>query len=191
MAFSVGFCPLHPLIFNSEIIAMNSLRFVLIVVILSVPLHLHATTTNSSSNLLPFTIVNNTYDTELDIYSLINRERTRRDLKMLVWDDRLANIARSYSRQMAIGGFFAHADPAGKMVQDRVWNARLHRWKKVGENLFWVKSEDDFRELAVRRWMDSPTHRENVLDDSWTSTGIGIWQADNGRFYVTQVFLSD
>ncbi len=170
---------------------MNSLRFVLIVVILSAPLHLHAATTTSSSNLVPFTVVNNTYDTELDIYSLINRERTRRDLKMLVWDDRLANIARSYSRQMAIGGFFDHSDPKGQMVQDRVWNARLHRWKKVGENLFWVKSDDDFRGLAVRRWMDSPTHRENVLDDSWTSTGIGIWQAANGRFYVTQVFLSD
>lgn len=130
-------------------------------------------------------------EVEYDIYALINRERVRRRMNLLIWDDRLASIARAYSRNMAVHNFFDHADRQGRMVQDRIQQARIRKWSKVGENLFWVENTDRYASLAVRKWMDSPTHRANVLDREWTTTGIGVWQSGNGRIYVTQVFLAD
>lgn len=128
---------------------------------------------------------------EAEIYNRINRERVRTKRSLLIWDERLAEIARGYSREMASQGFFGHSDPSGRKVQDRIEMARIRNWRKVGENLFWVESRDNFGPLAVRLWMDSPSHRDNILDRDWKSTGIGVWRSENGRFYVTQIFLSD
>lgn len=112
-------------------------------------------------------------------------------MSLLIWDEKLAGIARGYSREMATKNFFDHSDPRGYMVQDRIELAHIRNWRKVGENLFWVQDREDFSAMAVRLWMDSDSHRENILDSDWTTTGIGVWRAGNGRYYVTQVFLAD
>jgi uncharacterized protein YkwD len=128
---------------------------------------------------------------EAEIYNRINRERVRTKRTLLVWDERLAEIARGYSREMASKGFFGHSDPHGRKVQDRIEKARISNWRKVGENLFWVETQDNFSPLAVKLWMESPSHRDNILDRDWKSTGIGIWRSESGRFFVTQIFLAD
>lgn len=110
---------------------------------------------------------------------------------MLVWDERLARVARDYSRQMSKESFFGHVDPRGKAVQDRIGRTDIISWRKVGENLFWVADLDDFGPLAVSKWMASPTHRDNILDREWTTTGIGVWCNDDSRCYATQIFLTD
>ncbi|MBX3243665.1 MAG: CAP domain-containing protein [Acidobacteria bacterium] len=134
---------------------------------------------------------NNKNALENDIYIKVNRQRTRRHMNMLVWDERLAEVARAYSRQMARENFFAHADPKGRMVQDRIVDTDIIQWKKVGENLFWVADLDDFGTLAVNRWMASASHRENILDREWTTTGIGVWCNNENKCYATQIFLMD
>ncbi|MBX3290779.1 MAG: CAP domain-containing protein [Acidobacteria bacterium] len=132
-----------------------------------------------------------TKELESDIYARVNRQRTRRHLNMLVWDERLARVARDYSRQMSKESFFGHVDPRGKAVQDRIGRTDIISWRKVGENLFWVADLDDFGPLAVSKWMASPTHRDNILDREWTTTGIGVWCNDDSRCYATQIFLTD
>jgi uncharacterized protein YkwD len=130
-------------------------------------------------------------DTEREIYLLINRERVRQKLGMLIWDDHLAMIARGYSAQMASENFFDHIDPAGNGVEHRAFRANLVNWRKIGENLFYIRDVTEFSPIAVRMWMESATHRQNVLDRGWTSTGIGIAKAADGRIFVTQVFMTD
>jgi uncharacterized protein YkwD len=129
--------------------------------------------------------------TEHQILALVNHERVVRELGILIWDDQLAKVARDYSIQMARQGFFDHMDPSGFSVEDRAYRANLRSWRKIGENLFYVADLDDYSQLAVRMWMQSSSHRRNVLDRTWTSTGIGIAKSANGRTYVTQVFLAD
>jgi uncharacterized protein YkwD len=41
----------------------------------------------------------------------------------------------------------------------------------------------------VKMWMESPTHRENILDRSYSSAGVGVATARDGRVYVTQIYL--
>lgn len=128
---------------------------------------------------------------ETEVFELINRERLRAHLGGLVWDDRLARLARDYSRRMAREGFFDHYDPEGQTVVDRAQAARLKNWRSIGENLFVCDDHPYFATTAVRGWMKSPTHRTNILDRGWTATGIGIATASDGSIFITQVFTGE
>jgi len=126
---------------------------------------------------------------EFEILVLINAERTRRGLNQLIADDDVREIARKYSEKMAKENFFSHYDSDGKSVLERAKAARLKRWSKIGENLFSVENLADFDDFAVRNWMKSPAHRENILDKDWTTTGIGIAESKDGEIFITQVFI--
>lgn len=126
---------------------------------------------------------------EDEIFALVNIERERNNLKVLVWDNQLAEIARNYSRQMARENFFDHFDSQGADVVVRAKNARLKHWSKIGENLFSVKNLTFFGDFAVKKWMNSPTHRENILDADFNTGGIGIAESDTGEIFITQVFV--
>ena len=128
---------------------------------------------------------------EGEVFQLVNRERSRAHLTTLVWDDRLAKLARDYSRQMAREGFFDHYDPRGRTVTDRALAARIRDWSMIGENLFMCEDHPYFATTAVRGWMRSQTHRTNILDRDWTTTGIGIATARDGSIFVTQVFTHE
>ena len=125
---------------------------------------------------------------EYDVFQAINRERSKARLGTLEWDGRLAKLARDYSRQMAREGFFGHYDRNGRTVTERALSARIKDWSTIGENLFFCEDHPYFVQTAVRGWMKSPTHRTNILDRDWTTTGIGIATARDGSIFVTQVF---
>lgn len=126
---------------------------------------------------------------EREIFQLVNAERAKKRLGAMEWSDRLANMARAYSKQMSKERFFSHYDEEGKSVTDRAYSRKIFDWKKIGENLFYSRGIDDFTAFAVKGWMRSPTHRENILDPVWTETGIGAYQGDDGKIYVTQIFV--
>jgi len=126
---------------------------------------------------------------ESEVFNLVNRERSRAHLGGLQWDERLAKVARDYSRRMAREGFFDHYDPDGKTVLDRA--ARIPGWARIGENLFVCDEQPNYTAVAIRGWLKSPTHRTNMLDRTWTATGIGIATARDGSIYITQVFTSE
>lgn len=130
-------------------------------------------------------------DDEYQIFELVNAQRRRSRLNDLIWDDNLARMARSFSKKMAKENFFAHADFDGKTVVNRAEDSRIKDWSKIGENLFYFEGNHNFDELAVKSWMKSPTHRQNIMDENWTATGIGIAESRDGRIYITQVFLED
>jgi uncharacterized protein YkwD len=125
---------------------------------------------------------------EGEIFELVNRERSKARRGTLVWDDRLAKLARDYSRRMAREGFFDHYDPDGRTVIDRAESSRLGNWSFIGENLFVCESHAAFTQTAIRGWLESRTHRTNMLDRGWTSTGIGIATSRDGSIFITQVF---
>jgi len=126
---------------------------------------------------------------EADVFDLVNRERSRAHLGSLAWDEDLARVARDYSRRMASEGFFDHYDPNGKTVMDRA--ARLRNWSSIGENLFVCDEHAGFAATAIHGWLNSKTHRTNMLDRAWTATGIGIATARDGSIYITQVFTRE
>ncbi len=128
-------------------------------------------------------------ETEFEIFDLVNKERRRQNLDELEWNDDLARLARDYSSKMARGKFFDHHEPNGATVVERAKDARIKKWSKIGENLFYCEGNYDFSYFAVKNWMKSPTHKDNILDADWTNSGIGIAESRGGQIYVTQVFI--
>lgn len=128
-------------------------------------------------------------ESEVEIFNLINKERRRKNLDELEWNDDLAQLARDYSNKMARGRFFDHHEPNGATVVERAKIARVKNWSKIGENLFFCEGIYDFSYFAVKNWMKSPTHKDNILDAAWTDSGIGIAESRSGQIYITQVFI--
>lgn len=82
--------------------------------------------------------------------------------------DTLANVAFGHASDMAIHGYFEHADLGGHSPADRV-RAVGYREKLVGENIaYGPKSADE----VVQGWLDSPGHCENIMDPRFAEMGI-------------------
>jgi len=119
-----------------------------------------------------------------EVVDRTNAERTRRGLRPLTVDTRLAAAAQAHSADMVQRGFFAHESPDGRQVWDRAVAAG-YAYRKVAEN---IAAGQRSAEEVVRGWMESPGHRANILDGDLTQIGVG--RADGGSYgvYWTQVF---
>ncbi len=126
---------------------------------------------------------------EFQIFALVNAERAKRGLSQLLMDADVTKIARAYSIKMARENFFSHYDAEGNSVLERAKAARLKHWSKIGENLFSIANLAAFDRFTVKKWMDSPTHRQNILAPEWTTAGVGIAESEDGEIFITQIFI--
>ena len=135
-------------------------------------------------------VVINTAEVGRSAFELINKKRAQSGLRPLIWSDELAEVARVHSSNMAEFNFFSHRGLDNKMVSDRADALRVGRWRAIGENIAFNRGFQDPVAKAVELWLDSTTHRKNLLDQSWQESGIGVAVAEDGSFYFTQVFLA-
>jgi uncharacterized protein YkwD len=126
---------------------------------------------------------------ELRAFAMINRKRVEAGLNPLTWSAKLEGVARIHSTDMARRAYFAHRSPSGKVVADRVDDARLGDWKAIGENIAVNRGYPDPVTRAVEGWVISPQHKSNLLARNWTESAVGVAIAADGSFYFTQVFL--
>ena len=76
---------------------------------------------------------------------------------------------------MARKGYFEHDSANGTAFWRRIerfYPSRGFRSWTVGENLLWA-TDTYGAGFAVREWMHSPPHRENILSREWREIGIG------------------
>ena len=124
---------------------------------------------------------------ETRVRQQINKIREEHGLQPLELNERLAGVARDYSRQMAQHDFFSHTGVDGKQVGERARAAGIAYWV-VGENLFKSTNAPQPVPLSIEGWMNSPGHRDNILHADYRETGVGIWR-DGNTYYFTQLFL--
>jgi uncharacterized protein YkwD len=106
---------------------------------------------------------------EQKMFDLVNSERVKVGLKKLVWDDKIRDVARAYSRDMFERRYFSHISPEGKDVGDRLNEAKIGFFV-AGENLAYAP--DVLR--AHEGLMNSPGHRANILNSQFGKIGIGV-----------------
>lgn len=121
-------------------------------------------------------------DQRAAILQMVNAIRQEHGLSPLAHDLRLEASAQEYADRMARDGFFAHIDPQGKEIRDRMKVAGYYdrsfslscnclRGFALGENL--AKGQKSAKE-AVDDWMKSTEHRGAILNPAYTDTGIGL-----------------
>lgn len=121
--------------------------------------------------MLKFTYQDGTVDqkTEQKMLALVNEERVKIGLKPLIWDEKLAEVARKHSRDMFERGYFSHENLDGLSPFDRM-EAGGVSFKVAGENIAYAASVD----LAHGGLMRSPGHRANILEEDFGTVGIGV-----------------
>ncbi len=134
-------------------------------------------------------VVVNTMAVEKAAFELLNQKRSENGLKPLAWSDQLASLARLHSQNMAEQHFFSHRGLDNKMVSDRADDIGLSKWRAIGENIAFERGYQNPVEKAVELWLDSPAHRNNLLESTWKESAIGVAVAADGSYYFTQVFL--
>jgi hypothetical protein len=118
---------------------------------------------------------------EFLMYYITNAFRGTHGLPALLWNDKLADAARTHSKDMEKRGFFSHTNPEGLEPHERIIAAGYNAVASA-ENIYMDTSGVDPVE-AMDAWINSPSHRMNLLIKECDELGVGL----SGN-YVTQNF---
>ena len=124
----------------------------------------------------------NSGKTEKDILKLINKNRNQNNINDLVMDETLCGLAAV--RACEASKKWSHERPNGTRFYT-VFSDYNVRITKVGENL--AKGSLD-PETLVNAWMNSDSHKENILNGEYTKTGIAIYRTATGNVFIAQLF---
>ena len=150
------------------------------------------------------------------VHELVNLKRTQGGPPALASDAALSAVARGHSEDMAAqGGYFDHESSAGLSPSDRAEEAG-YRCRKdydtyytegIAENIYqgWLYGSTTYvlpvpigvkdylspRAIAAGAadgWMDSPGHRENILNPAYDRVGTGVAIAQDEHVLIIQNF---
>lgn len=105
-----------------------------------------------------------------NLIELTNKEREKKGLPTLVENEALNKAAKLKAEHMFSENYWAHFAPSGKTPWDFILGAG-YRFTFAGENLaknFYSSDE------VVKAWMNSKTHRENLLNSKYKDIGIAV-----------------
>ena len=98
-----------------------------------------------------------------------NAFRAQHSIRDLTWNPDVADVAQAYAEFMAEESYFDHVDPDGQNPGDRLESAGLIYYY-YGENINagYYDAED-----SMNGWINSPGHRDNLLNTNFTQIGVG------------------
>lgn len=103
------------------------------------------------------------------VLKLINKARNEAGLSSLKMGSTLLKIARLKAADMVSKSYFSHTSPTYGSPFDMMRSYSIN-YISAGENIAGNPSLED----AVKAWLNSPTHRENILSNKFNYVGIGI-----------------
>ncbi len=129
-------------------------------------------------SVLPQTVGSNqpqtlAYSTEMSVSQLLshtNSERTSRGLDALTINSKLNNSSGSKASHMVTNDYWAHNAPDGTSPW-HFFESAGYNYQKAGENLAYGFSTSS---ATVTGWMNSPSHRDNMLDPDYDEVGFGF-----------------
>jgi hypothetical protein len=107
-----------------------------------------------------------------EVIALTNDERADNSVGQLRENGQLDAAAQAKADDMAANGYFSHIGPDGKEPWAWITGAG-YSYKSAGENL--AVRFSDSRDV-VEAWMNSPTHRANIVKPVYEEIGVGVAQ---------------
>lgn len=105
-----------------------------------------------------------------NIVSLTNVERTQNELPQLKEDKVLDMVAQAKLNDMLANNYWDHISPTGTKPWD-FFKKNGYSYVYAGENL--AKGYIDSGS-TVKAWMNSPTHKDNILSSRYTEIGVAV-----------------
>lgn len=157
------FIPHHKNNFKAKVIHLHSLATYLIFFMI---IGFAVNQVNNRTNVLG-------YATDITVEKLLeltNKEREKAGLEPLTYNDQLAAAAQSKAKDMFTHDYWSHYGPDGATPWGFIL-ASGYKYEYAGENL---AKNFMFSDGVVQAWMDSPTHRENILRSEYKEIGFAI-----------------
>lgn len=121
---------------------------------------------------------------QLDLLTKINEERQKENLQPLSFRSDLLEIAKQKAEDLIENNYFSHTSQKYGLIFDMLKENNIE-YKIAGENLAGARNNN----LTLQGWLNSPTHKDNILEERYKYTGIYIINSNTyGKVYV-QVFL--
>ena len=105
---------------------------------------------------------------------LVNEERAKAGLPALKTNDQIAQVAQTRAAELADS--YSHTRPDGRSCFTALEDAGI-RYGSAGENIAYGGSSPEY---ILASWMDSPGHRANILNENFTTIGVGCYLERNG-----------
>ncbi|MBO5954220.1 MAG: SafA/ExsA family spore coat assembly protein [Oscillospiraceae bacterium] len=119
---------------------------------------------------------------EREVVRLVNNIRAENGLSALTYDWELTRVARVKSQDMKDNRYFAHNSPVYGTPYEMMRSFGI-TFRSAGENIAKGYASP---QTVVNAWMNSPGHRANILNASYTHIGVGYVSAGN---HWTQMFI--
>ncbi len=104
------------------------------------------------------------------VYQQTNQQRLKLNLSLLHYNQKLSDSAVKKAEDMFKNNYWAHNSPSGTTPWDFL-KAEEYEYSIAGENL-----AKDFYDTdsMIKAWMNSPTHRDNIVNSKFQEIGIGV-----------------
>ncbi len=112
---------------------------------------------------------------EQTLARLVNSDRTKRGLKAYAVSASLSAIAEDQAHRMSRQQTLFHNPNL---------TTEVHHWQAVGENVAYTSTVSRAHTLL----MNSPSHRANILNKTFTQVGLGVAKDSHGTVWVVEVF---
>lgn len=119
---------------------------------------------------------------EKKMWEEANRERVKRGIAPLRWNDKLRDSARKHVLIVAQRKQLSHRFPGQAKAGDRIAAEGLS-FDASAENIAFATHPEDLHDGLMR----SPGHRANILGAKYNALGIGVVKGNNG-YYAVQNF---
>lgn len=123
-------------------------------------------------------------DLEKQLLDLINEKRVAYGLSKLSFDTATQKTARAKAEDLVANNYFSHNSPTYGTPFEMM-KAFGVTYKTAGENI----AGNSTLEGAVNAWMNSQGHRENILNNAYNLTGIGVVKSDKYGYVMVQMFV--
>lgn len=122
---------------------------------------------------------------ENEVIRLVNVARSNAGLELLTANWQLSRVARYKSADMAQNAYFGHTSMNYGSPFQMMESFGLN-FSAAGENIAYGQSTP---QEVMNDWMNSPGHRSNILNPTYTQIGVGLAKDNNGVCYWTQEFI--
>lgn len=106
-----------------------------------------------------------------------NVQRAAQHEKALTLNQQLTAAAQTKANDMAQRDYWSHNSPDGQTPWSFITESGYH-YQMAGENLAYGFSN---AADAIAGWMNSPTHKANILNDNYQNVGFGVANSPNYR----------
>ena len=117
-----------------------------------------------------------------ELLAKVNAARAEKGVGALKYSAALQSIADTRVKESVVS--FGHTRPDGSHCSTAV----TVDWNVTGENLIQVTSAYATADLMMETWMNSPTHKYNILLDKFTDMAVGVWETNDTTF-VSLIFI--